>query len=921
MKNDVDEDESGTSSGTSSSGISAPETTVVCGNPRASRNMAEKQRRDNLNTNIARMAALVPIVAVNSRKMDKISILRLAAAFLRTQYTLGSGSTNFLPRQFVDFDLEQYFVDHIVGSNGFFLVITTTGKIVYVSRHVEQHLGHVQNEMLGQSLYSFVYLEDHDELKRNLSTEDIQSTTAKGNISQISELVHDNNSSSSEDSTTNHKPNERLKFFREQRRNFSIRLAQRTVSKRNTTQYECFEISGVLRLADACKNADLNGNKGKYRETSTTNDIVFAGIATLPKKRLITDLSILDMYKDEYVTRHLVDGRIIYCDHRISLIAGYMSEEVSGENAFKYMHKDDFRWTMIGLRQMYDRAETYGSSCYRLFTKNGGFIYLRTHGYLEFDKDTQTVESFVCVNTLVSEEEGIELMKEMKTRFSAIVSSASKNLILDSTLSTDLDSNISSRPESNLETTQKIEDAINQLISDLPSPAVSEDHFSPAPAPDSQFVKAVMFSKGMPPAATQAKEIGINKIDRYILNGKRNRKLSQDSNDHTMNKSFNPSSAEQSPISDAESPKVCGKNLAMLDIKNTHVHNNIPSNIHNNIQSANMSLQSNVLVTNNTNPCVSCNPTSRRNVPKAVNVLKQERIEQHATCNVNMSPSSVQESIRMEQKPETFNNRMIKQEPSVQYFDDNTNDSSVISSGLTSPSIETHNRGPLKRICDDDISATHNKRRSNDVYASTNGIGTAEQQNASYLKCKIYATENKYPAFSAGLNQYNDISPQPLLIESPNSSLHEVTADSYQHLADPLGTMHSDDEQFDDMLLGPELKNPELMMKLFDNLHPEPVPNLNYENFNEAKVQQFLSANQAVNDEIRRTCDELADSMAFRESQINGLKHELEYKLLSAQRENLSQLQVEHNMQKQMLRNLQHDHRKMQLNTKHTHGV
>lgn len=132
------------------------------------------------------------------------------------------------------------------------------------------------------------------------------------------------------------------------------------------------------------------------------------------------------------MTRHLVDGRIIYCDHRISLIAGYMSEEVSGENAFKYMHKDDFRWTMIGLRQskiflnkkliiivlyicvyklvmigcvrfaVYDRAETYGSSCYRLFTKNGGFIYLRTHGYLEFDKDTQTVESFVCVNTLVS---------------------------------------------------------------------------------------------------------------------------------------------------------------------------------------------------------------------------------------------------------------------------------------------------------------------------------------------------------------------------------------------------------------------------------------------------------------------------------------------------------------------------------------
>lgn len=81
------------------------------------------------------------------------------------------------------------------------------------------------------------------------------------------------------------------------------------------------------------------------------NDIVFAGLVTLPKKRPITDLSIIDANKNEYVTRHLVDGRIIYCDHRVSIVAGYMAEEVSGLNAFAFMHKDDFRWTMIGLRQ------------------------------------------------------------------------------------------------------------------------------------------------------------------------------------------------------------------------------------------------------------------------------------------------------------------------------------------------------------------------------------------------------------------------------------------------------------------------------------------------------------------------------------------------------------------------------------------
>lgn len=60
---------------------------------------------------------------------------------------------------------------------------------------------------------------------------------------------------------------------------------------------------------------------------------------------------LIEASKDEYVTRHLIDGRIINCDQRISLIAGYMTDEVSGLSAFKFMHREDVRWVMIALRQ------------------------------------------------------------------------------------------------------------------------------------------------------------------------------------------------------------------------------------------------------------------------------------------------------------------------------------------------------------------------------------------------------------------------------------------------------------------------------------------------------------------------------------------------------------------------------------------
>lgn len=71
---------------------------------------------------------------------------------------------------------------------------------------------------------------------------------------------------------------------------------------------------------------------------------------------------------------------------------------------------------------MYDRGESRGSSCYRLQSRNGQFIYLRTFGFLEID-DQGIVESFVCVNTLVPEQEGKQLINDMKKRYSALINS------------------------------------------------------------------------------------------------------------------------------------------------------------------------------------------------------------------------------------------------------------------------------------------------------------------------------------------------------------------------------------------------------------------------------------------------------------------------------------------------------------------
>lgn len=70
---------------------------------------------------------------------------------------------------------------------------------------------------------------------------------------------------------------------------------------------------------------------------------------------------------------------------------------------------------------MYDCNSSYGESTYRLFTRNGKIIYLQSKGFLEIDKETNKVHSFVCVNTLLDDEEGKRRVQEMKKRFSVII--------------------------------------------------------------------------------------------------------------------------------------------------------------------------------------------------------------------------------------------------------------------------------------------------------------------------------------------------------------------------------------------------------------------------------------------------------------------------------------------------------------------
>lgn len=75
---------------------------------------------------------------------------------------------------------------------------------------------------------------------------------------------------------------------------------------------------------------------------------------------------------------------------------------------------------------VYFTGQSFGSSCYRLLSKNGEFVYMKTHGYLELNPNEDSIESFVCINTLVSPEEGKREILKMREKYSVLIENQSE---------------------------------------------------------------------------------------------------------------------------------------------------------------------------------------------------------------------------------------------------------------------------------------------------------------------------------------------------------------------------------------------------------------------------------------------------------------------------------------------------------------
>lgn len=374
----------------SSSDSHSPEMPTVKASDRESRIIAEKHRRSQYNTQITQITTLLTDILPPERKMDKTSVLRLAANKLRNEHVFGDTITCS--------HLETWssaFLKFFDLFGGFMFAVTCRGRIFNISPNVQEKLGYCHIDLLGQNIYNYIHNDDKEVLRQHIYPIELQTSCE----SRLFEKHH----------------------------NFNLRL-MRARAKGDNPRFEQCRIDGMLRRADRA-TANLVQDEQIIRRqrvrhnrtfSSSGNDVVFIGMIHVLSNPLPPRI-LPPTAHSEYWTRHLIDGRIVQCDQSISLAAGYMTEEVTGTSAFVFMHKDDVRWVVCVLRQMYDQSKEFGESYYRLMSRSGHFVYMRTRGFLEIDRESKKVQSFVCVNSVISEEYGQRMMEDMKRKYSVIV--------------------------------------------------------------------------------------------------------------------------------------------------------------------------------------------------------------------------------------------------------------------------------------------------------------------------------------------------------------------------------------------------------------------------------------------------------------------------------------------------------------------
>ncbi|XP_024884207.1 circadian locomoter output cycles protein kaput isoform X2 [Temnothorax curvispinosus] len=335
---------------------------------RKSRNLSEKKRRDQFNMLVNELGSMV---SANTRKMDKSTVLKSTILFLKNHNEIAVRSrVHEIQEDWKPSFLSNEEFTHLIleALDGFIMVFSSNGHIYYVSESVTSLLGYLPNELENTTIYDITYQEDQPQLY---------------NVLLNPGSTRDRRSVKKEDQIT-----------------FTCHIKRGGLDFREESIYELVQFIGYFRSAMDNDVDNLLPNQKLSNTSGSDNKLVFVGTGRLQTPQLIRELSVTDSTKSEFTSRHSLEWKFLFLDHRAPPIIGYLPFEVLGTSGYDYYHVDDLDNVVTCHESLMQKGE--GTSCYyRFLTKGQQWIWLQTRFYITYNQWNSKPEFIVCTHYVV----------------------------------------------------------------------------------------------------------------------------------------------------------------------------------------------------------------------------------------------------------------------------------------------------------------------------------------------------------------------------------------------------------------------------------------------------------------------------------------------------------------------------------------
>ncbi|XP_044283300.1 circadian clock protein PASD1 isoform X1 [Varanus komodoensis] len=344
---------------------------------RASRNKSEKKRRDQFNVLIKELCTMLQGHG-HPLKMDKSTILQRTIDFLQKQKEITAQTEACEIRQ----DWKPSFLSNeeftqlmLEALDGFLIALTTDGIIIYVSDSVSSLLGHLPSDLVDQNILNFLPEREQSNVYKQLSPHMCMTNPVATDFLNTEKQIE-----------------------------FCCHLARGNLDPNEPITYEYVKFVVDFKYFTHVPASSYNGFESaiaRVFRSASEEQICLVATVRLVTPQFLKELCNVEEPCEEFTSRHSLEWKFLFLDHRAPPIIGYLPFEVLGTSGYDYYHADDLELLARCHEQLMQFGK--GKSCYyRFLTKGQQWIWLQTHYYITYHQWNSKPEFIVCTHTVVS---------------------------------------------------------------------------------------------------------------------------------------------------------------------------------------------------------------------------------------------------------------------------------------------------------------------------------------------------------------------------------------------------------------------------------------------------------------------------------------------------------------------------------------